>query len=71
MSNETVDQDLLTKWAELKGLLEELESDVSKSAKGVKAASVRVRRGLRTLKAKASDVVKYSVSKDKSEKTAK
>lgn len=71
MSNETVDQDLLNKWTELKGLLEQLEVDVNKSAKGVKAAGVRVRRGLRTLKAKASDVVKYSVNKDKSEKTDK
>ena len=71
MSDEVLDQELLAKWNDVKALLTELEQDVSKSAKGVKAAGVRVRRGLRTLKSKASDLVKYSVNKDKSEKAAK
>lgn len=68
MSDDALDEVLLGKWADLKAAVAELDEDLSKSAKGVKAAGVRARRGLRTLKVKAADLVKYSVNKDKTKK---
>lgn len=43
------DSPVLSKWNELKTLVEALEVDVAKNAKGVAAAGVRTRKGLRQL----------------------
>jgi hypothetical protein len=59
---------VLAKWNELKALVEGLELDVTKNARGVSAAGVRARKGLRTLKAKASELVKLSVELGKTKK---
>ena len=63
--NDTQDEVLLGHWQELKTLVETVEADVAKSSRGVKAAGVRARRGLRTLKTKAAEIVKYTVNRDK------
>lgn len=65
MSSDTV----LNKWNELKSLVEALEVDVAKNARGVAAAGVRVRKGLRDLKNKAGDLVKVTLENDKSKKS--
>ncbi len=65
------DNVVLTKWNELKTLVETLELDLQKSARGVSAAGVRVRKGLRDLKARAADLVKTTVEIDKAKKAAK
>jgi len=62
------DNEVLAKWADLKALVESLEHDVAKNAKGVAAAGVRVRKGLRELKAKAGDLVKTTITLDKTKK---
>lgn len=62
------DNPVLSKWNELKALVESLELDVVKNAKGVAAAGVRARKGLRDLKAKAADLVKTTVERDKASK---
>jgi hypothetical protein len=62
---------VLTKWDELKVLVEAIDLDVHKNARGVAAAGVRARKGLRDLKAKASDLVKTTVSLDKEKKASK
>lgn len=60
------------KWSELKTLVEALEVDVAKNAeKGVAAAGVRVRKGLRALQTCAKDLVKLTLETDKSSKEAK
>jgi len=59
---------VLTKWAELKALVESLEADVAKNARGVAAAGVRVRKGLRQLQAVSKDLVKTTLELDKSNK---
>lgn len=66
------ENDVMAKWNDLKSLIESLELDVMKNAKGVAAAGVRARKGLRTLKARASELVKLTVERDKvkPEKTA-
>jgi len=61
---------VLAKWNELKALVEGLELDVTKNARGVSAAGVRARKGLRALKAKASELVKLSVELGKTKKDA-
>ena len=52
---------ILSKWDELRVLVESLEVDVKKTAKGNKTAGVRSRKGLRLLKKAASDLVKVTL----------
>jgi hypothetical protein len=59
MSTEPNSQILLT-WSEIKNIIEGLEFDVLKSARGVAAAGVRARKGLRALKARSHDLVKLT-----------
>jgi len=65
MSSETV----LAKWNELKALVEALEVDVAKNARGVAAAGVRVRKGLRQVAASSKELVKLTLESDKTKKT--
>jgi len=65
MSSDTV----LAKWNELKTLVEALEVDVAKNARGVAAAGVRVRKGLRQLASSSKDLVKLTLENDKTKKT--
>lgn len=51
---------LIDKWEELKTLLESVELDVRKNARGNKSAGVRARRGLRMIKQTANELVKLS-----------
>jgi hypothetical protein len=60
---------VLDKWNELKTLVEALELDVTKNARGTAAAGVRARKGLRQLQAKSKELVKLTVELDKSEKS--
>lgn len=60
-----------SKWDELKALIEALELDVQKNARGVAAAGVRARKGLRDLKAKAAELVKLTVEQDKAKKASR
>ena len=62
------DNPIEAKWNELKTLVESLEADVAKNAKGVAAAGVRARKGLRLLQAKSKELVKLTLETDKSEK---
>ena len=59
MSN--VNSELIEKWTALKVLVESLEIDVHKGARGNKSAAIRTRKGLRLLKKNASDLVKSSL----------
>lgn len=65
------DNAILNKWTELKGLVEALESDVSKNARGVAAAGVRSRKGLRLLQASAKELIKLTLESDKANKEEK
>ena len=65
------DNQVIAKWTELKQIVEALELDVVKNAKGVAAAGVRARKGLRDLKAKAAELVKTTVELDKAKRAAK
>lgn len=62
------DNPIVSKWNELKALVEALEADVAKNAKGVAAAGVRARKGLRNLQATAKELVKLTLETDKSGK---
>jgi hypothetical protein len=63
------DNPVLAKWNDLKDLVEALELDAHKNAKGVCAAGVRLRKGLRELKSKSADLVKTTVERDKVRKS--
>jgi hypothetical protein len=63
-----MENDVLNKWNELKVLVESLEVDVSKNARGVSAAGVRARKGLRALQGKAKELVKSTLELEKSSK---
>jgi len=60
----TTNEDVLTKWQELKTLVATLETDVTKNADGNAAAGVRARKGLRNLKQTTADLVKLTLNKD-------
>ena len=55
---------VLNKWTELKTLVETIEDDVQKNATGNKAAGTRARKGLRTLKTTAAELVKLTLGKE-------
>jgi|TARA_B100000424_G_C22663342_1_gene364693 hypothetical protein len=55
---------VLNKWNELKLLVESMEEDVQKNASGNKAAGTRARKGLRTLKASAAELVRLTLGKE-------
>ena len=52
-----------SKWTEIKELVASLETDVTKNANGNAAAGTRARKGLRTLKQNASELVKLTLGK--------
>lgn len=56
--------DVLNKWNEIKTLVETIENDVQKNATGNKAAGTRARKGLRTLKNTASELVRLTLGKE-------
>lgn len=60
----TNNNDVLTKWNEIKTLVETIENDVQKNATGNKAAGTRARKGLRTLKTTASELVRLTLGKE-------
>ena len=59
-----MNNNVTNKWEELKTLVESLEEDVQKNATGNKAAGTRARKGLRTLKATAAELVKLTLGKE-------
>jgi len=59
MSDATV-----TLWGEIKTLVETIDVEVSKNAKGNASAGVRARKGLRLLRAKTSELVKATLGKE-------
>jgi hypothetical protein len=65
------DNPVLAKWSELKSLVEALEVDVTKNARGVAAAGVRTRKGLRQLQVCAKELVKLTLELDKADKPSK
>lgn len=60
---------ILSKWDELRVLVESLEIDVKKTAKGNKTAGVRSRKGLRLLKQTAAELVKVTLDSDEATTT--
>lgn len=60
---------IVNKWSEIKVLIESLELDIHKNANGNASAGVRARRGLRTLKNCAADLVKLTLEEDKTRRT--
>lgn len=71
MSEHVSDNQVVAKWDEIKLLIEALEHDVAKNAKGTAAAGTRARKGLRLLKSKASELVKMTLEADKTKKAVK
>ena len=60
-----MEESILAKWKEVKDLVEELEVDVVKNARGNSAAGVRARKGFRHIKTLLSEQVKLSLGVDK------
>ena len=62
---------ILSKWEEIKTLVESIDLDVNKNAGGNSSAGVRARKGLRLLKKEAAELVKITVDADKQRKADK
>ena len=56
---------ILEQWEEIKVLVESLELDVHKNARGNKSAGVRARRGLRAWNSAAADLVRVTIQAEK------
>jgi len=65
MSNNIIDQ-----WEEIKTLVESIEGDVHKNARGNNSAGVRARKALRELKKAASTLVKATLEEEKTRKSS-
>lgn len=61
----TADNKILASWTELRALMDAIEPDLMKNARGTVSAGVRARKGLRTLKTKVSELVKTTIALDK------
>ena len=61
----SLNETLLAQFEELKVLVESLQTDIVKNSQGNKSAGVRVRKGLRSAKKIASEIVKASLDHDK------
>ena len=55
---------VLNKWNEIKLLIESMEDDINKNVSGNKAAGTRARKGLRSLKNTASELVRLTLGKE-------
>ena len=55
---------ILEKWEDLKNLVDMLGVDMDKAAGGNKAAGTRARKGLRTIKTSAAELVKMTLGKE-------
>jgi len=64
-----VSNSIVEAWSEVKALVEAAEVDVVKNANGNSAAGVRARRALRLLKGKTTNLVKLTISEEKSRKS--
>lgn len=62
---------ILDKWNELKVIIESIELDVQKNARGNNSAGIRARKGLRLLKSEASELVKLTIQNEKERKENK
>ena len=62
------DNAIMAQWQELKTLVESIELDVAKNARGVSAAGVRVRKGLRLIKSTCGNLVKLTIETEKATK---
>lgn len=58
------DNELQSAWQEFKVLVESIEKDIVKNSSGNKSAGVRARKGLRSVKKVAADLVKLSLATD-------
>jgi len=65
---ESINDNLVEKYEELKTLVESMQIDLVKNASGNKSAGVRTRKALRELKKIASEIVKTSLNSDKEKK---
>jgi hypothetical protein len=59
---------VLDKWKELKLIVDSIDLDVHKNAGGNASAGVRARKGLRSLKTAAAELVKLTIDTEKTEK---
>jgi hypothetical protein len=64
------DTEILVLWKQLKDMIDAIEVDVAKNSNGIAAAGTRARRGLRALKAKATEITKLSIALGKEGKKA-
>lgn len=66
---DVVNQKLLDHWHELRTMVDALEQDVNKNARGIAAAGVRTRKGARLLKKKLTELTKCSLEMSSEQKT--
>ena len=66
-----MDNQVIEAWEEIKKIVEGVDLDVLKNAKGNNAAGVRIRKGLRAVKGGCAKLIKVTVELDKVRKGTK
>lgn len=64
-------QDIVNCWEELKVLVEMIDLDIRKNARGNTSAGIRARKNLRSIKKHAADLVRKTVEEDRRRKKEK
>lgn len=68
MSDNVLNQTILDLWHELRTMVDSIEQDVNKNARGVNAAGVRARKGIRLLRKKLGELSKASLAQSSAKK---
>lgn len=69
MSNESTE--IVEQWEEIRALVDSLDLDVRKNARGNVSAGIRARKGLRELKKWTSDLVKTTIAEERRKRELK
>ena len=64
-------ESIVEKWEEIRALVDSLDLDVRKNARGNVSAGIRARKGLRELKTWTSELVKSTIKEEKVKKAVK
>jgi hypothetical protein len=66
-----MDNQVIEAWEHIKAIVEAIDLDVLRNAKGNNAAGVRIRKGLRLLKSNSAKLIRETVDVDKTRKGSK
>ena len=68
---EVKNQLILDLWHELRTIVDAIEQDVNKNSRGITAAGVRARKGMRLIRKKSKEITDASLAQEHSKSSSK